>query len=242
MRIFEIGKSYTRRDIYALLQVPEHRQHGSWNRGYCGWQGDMFIFATVGVSTTSGFDYPNALHADGSMTWTGVDQSHPGQPQIQSILDVSSTTHVFVRSADRDPFIYLGVPRKAELLGERPARMHFQFGEERKVPTSSGTSFREGAERDVKQSLRERSPAARAECLEHWGSTCVVCQLDAPWNHVHHLYPIAEGAREVNPITDLRPVCPSCHGMIHWFRPMLNIEEARHLWTTEIAAVGKDDS
>ena len=61
-----------------------------------------------------------------------------------------------------------------------------------------------------------------------------MCGLDTPWNHVHHLYPLAEGERDVNPITDLRPVCPSCHGMIHWFRPMLTIEEARLLWSSEL--------
>jgi len=61
----------------------------------------------------------------------------------------------------------------------------------------------------------------------------VVCGVDAPWNHVHHLYPLAEGEREVNPVTDLRPVCPSCHSMIHWFEPILAIDEASHLWSSE---------
>lgn len=62
-----------------------------------------------------------------------------------------------------------------------------------------------------------------------------MCSLDTSWNHVHHLYPVAEGERDVNPTTDLRPVCSSCHSMIHWFRPMLTIEEARLLWTTELS-------
>ena len=68
----EIGRAYTRADIYELLNVPEKKRDGAWNRGYREWGGEMFVFATGGVGTTSGFDYPNALHSDGSMTWTGV--------------------------------------------------------------------------------------------------------------------------------------------------------------------------
>lgn len=90
----------------------------------------------------------------------------------------------------------------------------------------------------IKRDTQDIDNYARATCLGHWGRTCVVCGLDTPWNHVHHLYPLAEGEREVKPITDLRPVCPSCHGMIHWFRPMLSIEEAQLLWSTEISTSG----
>jgi hypothetical protein len=102
---FEVGRDYTRTDIYDLLGVPQDKRHGAWNRGYREWAGEMFIFATVGVGTTSGFDYDNALHADGSMTWTGVASSHVDQPQVQAILDLARVTHVFVRESDRGPFV-----------------------------------------------------------------------------------------------------------------------------------------
>jgi hypothetical protein len=214
MAKFEVGKAYTRADIYELLKVSEEKQGGAWNRGYREWDGEMFIFATAGVGTTSGFDYPNALLPDGSMTWTGVGSSHSGQRQIQAILDVDCVTHVFARESDRGPFVYLGFSRSAELLGDRPVRTRFRFGEASTAREPTVRSFREGAPRDVAQSRRERDPEARSACLDHWGSACVVCGLDTPWNHVHHLYPLAEGERDVNPVTDLRPVCPSCHGMI----------------------------
>ena len=63
MAEFAVGAAYTRADIYELLEVPEEKQGGAWNRGYREWAGQMFVFATVGVGTTSGFDYPNALQA-----------------------------------------------------------------------------------------------------------------------------------------------------------------------------------
>ena len=197
----------------------------------------MYIFATVGVATTSGFDYANQLYADGSMTWTGESASHSGQSQIAAILDPAQVTHVFVRHADRAPFVYLGPRTRAQLEGERPAKMMLFFGgHSERARSPSARTFTEGAEREVRQTLRERDPEARKACLEHWGSACVVCGLDAPWNHVHHLYPVTEGERDVNPITDLRPLCPSCHAAVHWFRPLLSIDEARHL--PELASSG----
>ena len=99
MTRFKVGAAYTRADLYKLLDVPEDKQHGAWNRGYREWAGEMFIFATVGVGTTSGFDYQNALHPDGSMTWVGVKSSHLGQAQIKAILDPQHPTHLFVRES-----------------------------------------------------------------------------------------------------------------------------------------------
>jgi 5-methylcytosine-specific restriction protein A len=49
--------------------------------------------------------------------------------------------------------------------------------------------------------------------------------------HVHHLTPLStiNGEYEVNPISDLIPVCPNCHAMIHKSNPPLTIEQARTL-------------
>ena len=47
--------------------------------------------------------------------------------------------------------------------------------------------------------------------------------------HVHHEVPIADiGADyEVNPVRDLKPVCPNCHAMLHRQDPPLSIEALR---------------
>ena len=72
----------------------------------------------------------------------------------------------------------------------------------------------------------ERNPAARKECLEHFGHQCRVCELDfgdtygdlgKGFIHVHHITPLSQ-IREnymINPIEDLVPVCPNCHAMLH---------------------------
>jgi 5-methylcytosine-specific restriction protein A len=47
--------------------------------------------------------------------------------------------------------------------------------------------------------------------------------------HVHHLKCLADIGKEyhVNPETDLRPVCPNCHAMLHTSNPSLGIDELR---------------
>jgi 5-methylcytosine-specific restriction endonuclease McrA len=94
----------------------------------------------------------------------------------------------------------------------------------------------EGARTTVEVSRIERDPASRRKCIAIFGAICTVCGFDfeksygrigAGFIHVHHLYPLAEakGRRRVNPRTDLRPVCPNCHEMLHRQRPPYSIED-----------------
>lgn len=84
----------------------------------------------------------------------------------------------------------------------------------------------EGAKKQTLIDIRERNPEARRRCIEHWGAACCVCETDlgAKYGdafqgkiHVHHLKPIAsyDDEHSVDPINDLRPVCPNCHMIIH---------------------------
>ncbi|NLO69847.1 MAG: HNH endonuclease, partial [Porphyromonadaceae bacterium] len=47
--------------------------------------------------------------------------------------------------------------------------------------------------------------------------------------HVHHLRQVATIGKEyeVNPVKDLRPVCPNCHAMIHRRSEPYTIEEIK---------------
>lgn len=49
--------------------------------------------------------------------------------------------------------------------------------------------------------------------------------------HVHHLRPLSGigGGYVVDPVEDLRPVCPNCHAVIHHGGRLRSIEEVRHL-------------
>lgn len=100
--------------------------------------------------------------------------------------------------------------------------------------------FREGAVRQVAVNAYERNPLARKKCITRFGAKCCVCsfnftqvygQVAEGFIHVHHLRPISEiGAEyEIDPIKDLRPVCPNCHAVIHLREPAFSIEEVKEM-------------
>jgi len=98
--------------------------------------------------------------------------------------------------------------------------------------------FEEGAAVKVQVNRYERDPLARAYCIKHHGTTCVACgrSLAEQYGpqvigliHVHHLTPLGTLRKRarVNPIRDLRPVCPNCHAVIHSTSPPRSIAEVR---------------
>nr|WP_141661888.1 HNH endonuclease [Burkholderia ambifaria] len=101
-----------------------------------------------------------------------------------------------------------------------------------------GVQYFEGAVAQVLVNVYERNAAARRACINHYGYACMVCDLDfevrygsigRSFIHVHHEVPIADiGANyQVDPIRDLKPVCPNCHAMLHRQDPPLPIEKLR---------------
>ena len=111
----------------------------------------------------------------------------------------------------------------------------FTFPEE--IEETQGEIF-EGAVKRVSVNAYERSPEARRKCIEFYGANCQVCGLNfektygeagKDFIHVHHLKQISEIGKiyQVNPIQDLRPVCPNCHAIIHKRKPSYTIEEVK---------------
>ena len=96
----------------------------------------------------------------------------------------------------------------------------------------------EGAAHQITVNAYERNRKARRICITHYGAKCFVCGFDFENRygdagrgiiHVHHeraLSTIGE-AYEVNPITDLKPVCPNCHAVIHHRDPAFTVKEVR---------------
>lgn len=111
---------------------------------------------------------------------------------------------------------------------------NFESPEE--IPAS--TTHIEGKVRQVLVNIYERNRDARTKCISHYGTTCSVCDFDfgriygklgKGFIHVHHLKEVSSIGEEykINPIEDLRPVCPNCHAMLHTSRPSLTIEALR---------------
>lgn len=103
--------------------------------------------------------------------------------------------------------------------------------------------YKEGTTRTISVNVYERSSAARKACIEHYGWNCSVCGFNfqdhygvigKEFIHVHHLISLAkvDDRYEVDPITDLRPVCPNCHAMIHSETPPISLENLRSILNT----------
>lgn len=98
----------------------------------------------------------------------------------------------------------------------------------------------EGSVRRVEVNRYERDPNARAACIATYGTACTICGVSfgasygaeaEGYIHVHHLRPLATIGSEyvVDPVRDMRPVCPNCHAVLHLGGRCLTIEDVQRL-------------
>lgn len=98
------------------------------------------------------------------------------------------------------------------------------------------TEFTEGCKKSLATNRYERNREARNACIKYYGAVCCVCgfdfekvygQIGKGFIHVHHEVEIAAIGSEykVDPVKDLKPVCPNCHAMLHQKRPAYTVEE-----------------
>lgn len=99
-------------------------------------------------------------------------------------------------------------------------------------------SFIEGAPYSRTSNSYERNRKARNKCLAHYGRICVCCELNFAERygpeangviHVHHLEKISTVGKKykIDPVRDLRPVCPNCHAVIHQRKELYSIEQVK---------------
>ncbi len=103
------------------------------------------------------------------------------------------------------------------------------------------TKLFEGGVREITVNAYERDPRARDECLKSHGFVCKICdfsfakvygELGKNYIHVHHITPLflRQGQYQVDPITDLIPVCPNCHAMLHRSNPPMSPQELKEIY------------
>ncbi|MCT3898603.1 HNH endonuclease [Elizabethkingia anophelis] len=151
----------------------------------------------------------------------------------------SYDVHLFTRTDNSLPFTYEGSVVAIHFFDTIPVKIVWSF----KVASKSNsvqepTVLYEGGKHQVVLNKYERNPVARRMCIEHYGFSCQVCEfnffatygeLGKNFIHVHHIVPLAEigDTYEVDPITDLIPVCPNCHAMIHRKSDFLSINDLK---------------
>jgi 5-methylcytosine-specific restriction protein A len=109
-----------------------------------------------------------------------------------------------------------------------------------------GASAEEGKRVTAVVNKFEGDKKNRECCIHKYKAVCAVCGFDFSvsygeigdgYIHVHHLTPLHTfkgKARKVDPIKDMRPVCPNCHEMLHRADPPYEIEKLQ-----EIMAIAK---
>jgi 5-methylcytosine-specific restriction protein A len=104
----------------------------------------------------------------------------------------------------------------------------------------AGALGTEGRKTRIEVNRYERDRTARQKCIEHYGPQCSACGFDFEstygeigrnFIHVHHLQELSQLKKTyvVDPIRDLRPLCPNCHTMIHRTHPAMTITSLRSL-------------
>jgi 5-methylcytosine-specific restriction protein A len=109
------------------------------------------------------------------------------------------------------------------------------------IPEEMGDQrFEEGAAVQILVNRYERDPAARRRCIAHYRAVCAACGLSLADQygpevdgliHVHHLTPLSSVGKQavIDPVRDLRPVCPNCHAVIHSARRPRTIEQVKKM-------------
>jgi 5-methylcytosine-specific restriction enzyme A len=101
-------------------------------------------------------------------------------------------------------------------------------------------TYVEGSTKRIAVNAYERNRKAAKQCVDHYGHNCSVCdfnfartygEVGEDFIHVHHLKPLSKITSEyrVDPIRDLRPICPNCHAMIHRRDPAYGIDELKRI-------------
>jgi hypothetical protein len=168
--------------------------------------------------------------ANDAAVWAAVQSYIDPELLPTGIAAVPSQPTLPASPADQQPSTPFVTPIPPR--GDPPA----PFALPDEVPPSSGVV--EGAVRVVTVNAYERDPVARRQCIAAHGCSCCVCGFSfgsryGPvvdgYIHVHHLRPLSEvgGAHVVDPVVDLRPVCPNCHAVLHSRVPAFSIEEVR---------------
>jgi len=174
--------------------------------------------------------------------WTSEEWNREFDEFLRRYLERSSAVVLAdYRDHDGSKLRDLSLPHKSlDAVVNEDERCNQERPETLSLPedVSNIDKFREGATSQVLTNTYERSSVARQKCIAHYGTICSICGFDFSEMygkvgdgliHIHHLTPLSDIGQEyeVDPIRDLRPVCPNCHAVIHSRKPPYSIQEVK---------------
>lgn len=252
MTNFVVGDFYTRKIIWSsFFPNVNFPSGGPWATGYV--KNDKFLIAFANIKTPgrTGHDFPNEFdEMSNKMTWFGKPNSHSEQPTFKALFQGQITLLMFARWNNKSPlFTFLGQPKIDKYEndfqlenGTKSIKISLNFDSSPTKAAEKSEDFVliDGTKKFGRSSWFERNPRLRAECIQHFGYICKICNFDFKktygelglnFCHIHHIQPLSELQQpsEVNPITDLIPVCPNCHAMLHRKVPAIKPDELKAL-------------
>jgi hypothetical protein len=206
--------------LHALLFAPDHSSSAGQLCTLLGLSAVVQVNAAIGQAGRKVF----------KISGHHPDDIPEGEFQWWTVLATG-------QRSDRSNFVWTLRPEVAAALEACGLR---EIGPHTADEAGTENTSIEGAVRKILVNAYERNPVARARCLEHYGHTCAACgvnfgklygQVAEGFIHVHHLRQLSDIGQEyeVDPILDLRPVCPNCHAVIHMTDPPYTIEQVQAL-------------
>ncbi|MBP1047562.1 DUF3427 domain-containing protein [Enterococcus sp. BWM-S5] len=239
---FVIGETYTRKDVKTIIGAEDpHLTTGQWTTGYASFDGCYFLFANINSPGRTGHNYKNNL-VDNDLYWFSKKKQTLKTKTIKNFLSGKYEVYAFTRTDSKNPnFMFHGLGFVKDYEDVQPAHLVWGFSKSlSNIPneyrSKKRISYIEGVRRKTMITKYERNPAARKKCIEHYGASCLVCDMNfeekygkigKDFIHVHHEVEISSIGKEyeIDPITDLKPVCPNCHAMLHKRKPAYSIGE-----------------
>jgi 5-methylcytosine-specific restriction protein A len=247
--MFKVDSNYSKNDIYTILNVPIEKQRGDWDKGCHRYENSYFIFANVDSESARGFNYSNHF-TDFGFKWEAQNDTNINQDRIKNLLSGDYNILIFTRSTNKTPYTFIGygvainaydtTPVGIDwVLHNSPQSKPFLSNDEKTY--NEVKNGKEGSFTRVLVNRYERDKSARENCIRHLGCSCSICgfnfeseygEMGKGFIHVHHIIPLSEIKEEykVNPLTDLIPVCPNCHAMLHNSKYACTIDDIKSMF------------
>jgi len=239
---FVVDEKYRRQDVKKIAGVTDYgKKGGIWDTGYAKYNGAYYIFSNMSDAGRTGHDYKNKI-VDDLFYWHLKGNHNFNTKTGKSLISGEYPVYLFVRYSNKDLFFtFLGYGTMFDYSGDNESwivwRINTSFDKER---AKQRKKFVEGKKIQRFINCYERDIRARQACLDAFGYTCIVCNFDfekkyghlgRKYIHVHHLKELSMLGNDyiVDPIEDLRPVCPNCHAMLHKSKPAYTIEQLKAL-------------
>ena len=102
------------------------------------------------------------------------------------------------------------------------------------------SAYYEGAVETINVNRYERNKEARRKCIAHYGQACQACDIDLSkkygsvaenFTHVHHIKKLStiSAKYQIDPVTDLIPLCPNCHAIAHLRKEPYSVQQIKSM-------------